>query len=90
MGEDLGGLTKADLMNKVSQKLAEINLVFEIEGEPVSFKIEEAGITFDESVIASEAYSYNKSDIWHQDFLGSSLSLINQYLPAESVDRKST
>lgn len=85
MGEELGGLTKADLVNKISKKLSEINLVFEIEGEPVSFKIEEAGITFDENIIASEAYSYNKSNVWHQEFLGSSLSLINQYLPIEAA-----
>lgn len=79
MGEELGGLKKSEVVARVTSKLREIKLIFEIEGEVLSFNTDDAGIFFDESLIATEIMANRRGHTWFQNFYGGSLSLAHKY-----------
>jgi hypothetical protein len=81
MNEELGGLTKEELQKKVTNKLAEIKLIFDIEGEVVTFTPQQAGIVFNENIIATDALKNKSSQNWLDEFGNHSLSLIYKHAP---------
>lgn len=80
LGEDIGGLTEAELKVRISERLSQIRLVFKINGEVLEFTASQAGITFDESLIATQAFSARRSLQWHQDFLDGGYSFLHKHL----------
>ena len=78
MGENIGGLDRRGVLEKINQKISEIEVRFVIDGSFVSYSPEKIGVTFKKDQMLEEVETLNVKKPRLESYLDSAKSLIYQ------------